>query len=477
MINKVLHVCTECYPVAKAGGMADVVGSLPKYQLEYDWEPAVIIPKYKLPWFSKNESEVVYQSGFLMEGNEVGFKILKYDKTDLPFTLYAIDIPELYDRASIYLNEFGHGFSDEPERNVAFQRSVLDWLARSDERFDLIHCHDHQVGFIPFLIAEVQEFESIRDIPCFYTIHNGAYNSRYPWNRMDLLPSFKASERNKIDWDGHIDAATAALRYAGHINTVSPSYLEELKSFMPVLAYMSEQYPEKFSGTLNGIDEETWDPKTDSLIETNLKISVDKFKKENKSSILSDLYHINDIPLISFIGRFAHQKGGDLLVPSIEKILARFGFVNFYILGSGDKFLEHQVQHLRDRYSERVACYIGYNETLAHKIYAASDFIVMPSRFEPCGLNQMFGMRYGSLVIARKTGGLSDTVIDFEKGGLGISFKYDSVDDLTKAMSRALHLYKDRATFRKLRNRAMKKNFSWSKSAKEYTNIYNRLIK
>lgn len=477
-MKKVLHISTECYPAAKAGGMADVVGSLPKYLAKQSWNAAVVTPRYKLKWFDQQTFRNVYSGSFEMEGQMTLFDVFKAKKGTLPYDYYCIEILGRFDRDSIYLNEFGHGFHDEAERNVSFQRSVLGWLSdkKTKTAFDLFHCHDHQVGFIPFMIKKVPAYSAIKDIPTYYTIHNGAYNSKYPWSRLDLLPKFKVNDSQYIEWDGHMDASAAAMRFADHVNTVSPSYLEELKAQLPTLQFMSEKEPDKFSGTLNGIDNEVWNPKTDTLLSNKLTTTIDQFKKVNKAEVLDGLYRLNDIPLIGFIGRFAHQKGGDLLVPAIERILARFGFVNFFILGSGDQFIENKVQELRDRYPERVACFIGYNEALAHKIYASSDFIVMPSRFEPCGLNQMFAMRYGALAIARKTGGLKDTVIDFEDEGVGISFNYDSVEDLINAMARAMHLYKDQKKFKKLRSKAMKLDFSWDKSAKEYIEVYNDLV-
>ncbi len=477
-MKKVLHISTECYPAAKAGGMADVVGSLPKYLIKQGWNTAVITPRYKLPWFDQQVFRNVYSGSFDMEGQMTLFDVYKAKKGTLPYDYYCIEILGRFDRDSIYLNEYGHGFHDEAERNVSFQRSVLQWLSdkKNKTSFDLLHCHDHQVGFIPFMVKKVPTFESIKDIPIYYTIHNGAYNSKYPWGRLDLLPKFDATDSQFIEWDGFIDASAAAMRFADHVNTVSPSYLEELKDQLPSMKFMSDKEPKKFTGTLNGIDNEVWNPKTDVLLTNKLTTTVDQFKKVNKGEILEGLYRLDGIPLIGFIGRFAHQKGGDLLVPAIERILVRFGFVNFFILGSGDHFIEQKVQELRDRYAERVACFIGYNETLAHKIYAASDFIVMPSRFEPCGLNQMFAMRYGALAIARKTGGLKDTVVDFELGGVGVSFDYDSVEDLINAMSRAMHLYKDQKRFKKLRSKAMKLDLSWDKSASEYSMNYKRLI-
>jgi len=474
--NKVLHISTECYPVAKAGGMADVVGSLPIYQASQGWIPSVVTPRYLLPWYEKHTFRKVHSGSFKMEESEVHFDVLRVKKDSLPFDYFAIDLPGLFDRDSIYLGADGHGFGDEAERNLAFQRAVLTWLSSSKASFDLLHCHDHQVGFIPFFIKHVAEFQSLKDIPTFYTIHNGAYNSRYAWSRRGLLPDFDINMRQQLDWDGAIDSVATAMRFADHINSVSPTYLEEMKAGLAPLQFMSKKEPHRFSGILNGIDNDVWDPKSDELLTNHYNDSWDSFKEANKKEILTGLYRSHDVPLISFIGRFAHQKGADLLVPAIEMVLSKFGFVNFFILGSGDNFIEKKVQELRDKYAERVACYIGYNEALAHKVYAASDFLVMPSRFEPCGLNQMFAMRYGTIPIARMTGGLVDTVVDFDNGGVGVAFEYDSIGDLALALSRALLLYKDQERFIKVREEATNKDYSWTNSAKQYANIYNELI-
>lgn len=473
----VLHISTECYPAAKAGGMADVVGALPLFQKKYDWHPSVVIPMYRLPWFDNYEFESIYKDTLNMNFVEYNYEVLRCLNSALGFEFYCISQAELFDRDSIYLNEYGHGFHDEAQRNMGFQRSVLQWLQNTTVKFDLLHCHDHQTGFIPFMIKHCSEYRALSYIPTFYTIHNGAYNSRYDRSQKTLLPHFDNALLSDIEWDKAIDSVACALKYSDHINAVSPTYLQELKGDMAPLQVALEQSPNKFSGILNGIDEELWDPKTDERIPYHLGKSWDTFKAKNKQDLLNGLYRVKDVPLFSFIGRFAHQKGADLLAPSIERILSRFGFSNFFILGSGDKYLEHQIQSLRDKYPERVACYIGYNEDVAHQVYAASDFLLMPSRFEPCGLNQMFAMRYGAIPIARKTGGLKDTVIDFEQGGAGVSFDYDSSEDLMHAMARGLHLYRNQKEFKKVRKKGIAQDYSWKKSTQEYTHIYNHLIK
>ncbi len=475
-MKKAIYVSTECYPAAKAGGMADVVGALPKYLPAHGWEADVIIPRYDLPWINGQKLQQEHSGKVKLESWTEAYDILKIDGV-LPYTLYLVDIPALFFRNSVYLDDNGQGFHDEAERNMAFQVAVLDWLAKSGISYDLVHCHDHQTGFIPFLMKHGDNFKSLRTTPSFYSIHNGAYNSRYSWSRQGLLPSFDPKYHSAIDWNNAIDALATSLRFADHVNTVSPSYLEEMKADVAPLRMFAKSEPTRFSGILNGIDEEVWDPRNDRLISHPLGKSWETFKKKNKKDILQGLFRTEDIPLMGFIGRFAYQKGGDLLVPAIERILSRFGFVNFYVLGSGDKHIEYLVQNIRDRFPERVACYIGYNETLAHKIYAASDFILMPSRFEPCGLNQLFAMRYGALPIARQTGGLRDTVVDFESDGCGVGFTYASTDDLTLAMARGLHLYKDQKRFRSIRLKASKLNYSWSRSAAEYVDKYNQISK
>ncbi len=476
MSKSVLHISTECYPAAKAGGMADVVGALPLYLTEHGWTPSVIIPKYNLKWFKNQVFKEVYSDVLNMDFVEYKYSIQKCQSKDLGYDFYCVDIPVLYDRESVYLGDDGHGYADEAQRNVALQRCTLQWLEHSDMQVDLIHCHDHQTGFVPFMIKHGYGYESLRHIPTFYTIHNGAYNSRYGWNQKTLLVDFPAELEMTIDWHFAMDAVAAAMRYADHVNAVSPTYLEELKTSLAPLKINMDIDPSRFSGILNGIDDQTWDPKKDDLLPHKLGRSWDTFKKKNKMALLpADIYRAEDVPLISFIGRFAHQKGADLLAPAIERILARFGFVNFFILGSGDKFLEQMVQSLRDRYPERVACYIGYNEAVAHQVYAASDFLLMPSRFEPCGLNQLFSMRYGTIPVARKTGGLRDTVIDYTEGGAGISFEWDSVDDLIGAISRSLQLYRATKEFKEVRDRGIQQDNSWNNSAKTYAEIYNEL--
>jgi starch synthase len=474
-VKKVLHISTECYPVAKAGGMADVVGALPLYQKKLGWEPSVIIPRYDLKWYQDKTFKEVYSDTLTMEGQQYDFSIVQCIDHNIDYHLYLVDLPELFMRDSIYLNDEGYGFHDEPERNMGFQRATLQWLSNTKEAFDLLHCHDHQTGFIPFMIQHGTEYKRLSKTPTVYTVHNAAYNSRYPWERKTLLPKFKEALIPSIDWDNCFDAVASAMRYAAHVNTVSPSYLTELLASMKPLKIIYGLEPDKFSGILNGIDAQTWDPKKDERIPHKLGRSWDTFKNKNKSALLSTLYRAEDVPMISFIGRFAHQKGADLLRPVIEQILTRFGFVNFFILGSGDRHLEHSIQGLRDRHPERVGCYIGYNEDVAHQVYAASDFILMPSRFEPCGLNQMFAMRYGTIPIARATGGLKDTVIDFESGGTGISFTHDTPHDLSQAISRAMYLIKDKDLFKTVRDKAIAQNYSWEASTKTYISTYNRI--
>jgi len=472
-VKKVLHISTECYPVAKAGGMADVVGALPLYQHKLGWAPSVVIPRYDLKWHRDKEYETVYTDTLTMEGRQYDYTIEKCLNHGINYELYLVDLPQLFMRNSIYLNDDGHGFHDEPERNMGFQRAILQWLSNTKVSLDLLHCHDHQTGFIPFMIKHAKVYNRLNNVPTVYTIHNAAYNSRYPWSRKKLLPDFNDSLIPSIDWDNCFDAVATAMRYADHVNAVSPTYLLELLQSMKPLKIIYDIDRDKFSGILNGIDTQTWNPRTDPRIPHKLGRSWNTFKTKNKRALLTSLYRAEDIPLISFIGRFAHQKGADLLRPVIEQILTRFGFVNFFILGSGDRHLEHSIQGLRDRYPERVGCYIGYNEDVAHQVYAASDFILMPSRFEPCGLNQMFAMRYGTIPIARAIGGLRDTVIDFESGGAGISFTHANIHDLGQAISRALYLVKDQELYQTVRDKAISENYSWEASTKTYISIYN----
>jgi len=472
---KVLHVSSECYPAAKAGGMGDVVGSLPKYLKKYGVDASVVIPKYAMSWFKDKAYETIYSGSFYQLGDHVQFGIQKVRKHGLDFDFYVIDIPGKFDRNSVYLAADGEGFRDEVQRNLAFQRAVLMWLNDESSDYDLVHCHDHMTGLIPFFMKFGYEFRSLQEMPSFFTIHNAAYYGMFSWKNLQILPPFEGRHAGLLDWDDAIHSLASAVRCANMVNTVSPSYMEEIINVNNSLAYLFQAEKGKCIGILNGIDNDEWNPKTDALVRYNQVKTMDDFKKKNKKLFAEEHGLDPNKPWFSFIGRFSQQKGVDTLAPAIRELLKRGNEACFIILGSGDKKLEYEISSIET--PGIVKTFIMYNEAIAHEIYACSDFMLMPSRFEPCGLNQMFAMRYGTVPVVRATGGLRDTVHESPENGTGFLYHESSVWDLAQAMNRALETYKDTSSFKKLRTRCTRKNFSWDKSAEEYANQYKKLVR
>jgi len=254
--------------------------------------------------------------------------------------------------------------------------------------------------------------------------------------------------------------------------------MQELVADLGSLTPLINEEKDKCTGILNGIDDKVWDPLNDPLLDHHLKKEDwDTFKKKNKGSLCKKVKLGKNRMLLSFIGRFAFEKGADLLAPAIEQYLKRERDINFMILGSGDTRIEKDVIALAKKYPKNVACSIAYDEKLAREIYAGSDFLIMPSRFEPCGLNQMFCMRYGTVPVVRSIGGLKDTVPDIEEGGNGIAFADASSIDILLALTRASKLYVDKKKFVNLRNKIVKLDFTWSKSAQTYSSLYKKYIK
>jgi starch synthase len=475
---KVLHISSECYPAAKAGGMGDVVGALPNYLPAHNVRASVIIPKYKTKWIDDADCRRIYLGTINLDNKKVDFTIYEYKERKIRFPFYFIDIPGLFDREDIYLDTDGHGYKDEPERNVCFQRAVLQWLTYSEYQFDVLHCHDHMTGLIPFMIQRCYEFESLRQIPCFFTIHNGQYRGVFSWDRVGkYIPEYDMQHRGLLDWDNHINSLATAIKCAWAINTVSPTYMEEIIRDSDTLTPLYNSVKDKLYGIINGVDIIQWDPSYDIMLDHNLSdADWDKFKSENKKQLCKK-YNLNPkLPLIGFIGRFAHQKGADLLISALERVLSNGMHVSAMILGTGDKQIEQDFINLRDTYPENVAVEVAYNEKLSRHIYAATDFLIMPSRFEPCGLNQLFAMRYGSIPVVTAVGGLCDTVPDIRSDGNGISITNVTVDDITTGISRAVDLYNDENRYKKQRLKVTGLDFSWDNSAKHYSDLYKNFL-
>jgi starch synthase len=469
----VMHLSAECYPVAKVGGLGDVVGALPKYLRQAGVNASVVLPYYDRKFVQENIFDEVYKSSVNLGDRTFQYKILKEKTFKLGFELYLIYIPGLLDRKEIY------AYPDEIEQFITFQISFLDWISHTKQKPGLIHCHDHHTGLIPFMILHCDAFKSLAMIPTVCTIHNGQYQGWLDWNKVGYLPAFDLNKAGLLDWDSCINSLAASVKCCWKFTTVSPNYLKELSINSNGLEGLFAMEKAKGLGIINGIDTEVWDPANDPMTFEHYSIeSVDVGKKENKKQLCKQFGLTTTKPLIVFIGRLVGEKGAELLPDAISLFLKNYkNKANFLILGSGEPVVEQELKDLVSKYPKQYAAYIGYDEELSHRIYAAADFLMMPSRVEPCGLNQLYAVRYGTMPVVHSTGGLRDTVVDLEDvEGYGITFEVLSIPELVKALSRAVEIYKDKAAMSALRRKMMSLDFSWDRSAKEYIGLYTSLI-
>ncbi len=468
MSMKIMHVSAECYPIAKVGGLADVVGALPKYQNEIGANSSVIMPFYNNKFTQTHEFTSIYQAYLNLGNDEVKFKILKVDDSDLEFDIYFVDVAELLYTDYVYSE-------NDTDRFLAFQIAALDWILTLEEKPNYLHCHDHHTGLMPFMTQECYKYEALNTIPTITTIHNAQYQGWMPYDNLYKLPRFNIENVGLLMWDGMINPLAAAIKCAWRVTTVSPSYMEELKSNANGLESLLSHESSKAIGILNGIDSDVWNPDTDKYIIKNYKkTSVDSGKKANKEWLCTEFNLDKSKPLFAFIGRLVGEKGAELLPFALDYAL-RSKEISVIVLGSGAKETEHQLLELTTRHSGNYNAFIGYDEKLSHIIYAGADFLLMPSRVEPCGLNQMYALRYGTVPVVRRIGGLKDTVVDIIDHGFGICHNDVSVQDIVEAIHRGKDFYKQQKEFKTNRKHIMSIDHSWKVSAKAYINLYNSI--
>lgn len=466
---KIVHVSAECYPIAKVGGLADVVGALPKYQKAPNIVSLVIMPFYDNTFTRENVFSTLYRADLNLGDVAYEFKVLTLKTNTLDFDVFFIDVPELL------FKEFVYSF-DDTERFLAFQIAALDWILTWETYPDIIHCHDHHTGLIPFMLQESYKYETFRRIPNVLTIHNAQYQGWFSHQKVNLIPAFDFNRVGLLDWDGNINPLATAIKCAWRVTTVSPSYMEELKIRANGLESLLSSESNKCSGILNGIDWNVWNPETDNYIVENYNAqTVESGTAANKRH-LCDTFNLDiEKPLFIFIGRLVEEKGSDLF-PEAFKLALEKNNASILLLGSGNPFVENQLEALKNDHAGTYNAFIGYDEKLSHIMYAGADFLLMPSRVEPCGLNQMYALRYGTIPIVRRIGGLKDTVIDIsENNGFGICHEHTSVLEITQAIERAIALYENQPQYKTLRRSIMGIDHSWNVSAQEYINLYNSI--
>lgn len=471
---KVLYAASEAVPFCKTGGLADVAGSLPPALAAQGVETAVILPLYRLvkERFADQLTFLCYDYVDLAWRHAYcGLFSLKKDGV----TWYFLDNEQYFGRPELY------GCADDGERFGFFSRAVVKMLDHLDFWPDVIHCNDWQTALIPIYLKDdgVRE-ERYRSVRTVLTIHNIEYQGRYdPY----CLGGLFGLDRGWVDdgtllLDGDLNLLKGAILTADAVNAVSPTYAQELKN--PYFAHRMEgiltQCGYKLSGVLNGIDMKLYDPAADPRIAANYTAEDVSGKAADKAALQKalGLRPEPETPIIAMVSRLVTHKGLDLIREVMGDIMELP--VQFVLLGSGDAAYEDFFRHAAERWPERMAIRLGYDEALSMAIYAGADLFLMPSRSEPCGLSQMIAMRYGTVPIVRETGGLKDTVQPYEAwrdAGTGFTFANYSSADMLHVLREAAYLYKDYPdAFARLRRRAMERDFSWNRSAGDYLKIY-----
>lgn len=469
---EIIHVSAECYPVAKAGGLGDVVGALPKYQVKAGHIAKVVMPMYRTKFLYENDWTVDFKGQANLGNWFFDYTVIKESSNKLGYDLYLIDINGLLDRQKIY------GYDDDAERFTAFQIAFVNWMIHWEHQPDVIHCHDYHTGLIPFMMQYCYDYNGLKRIPSVITIHNAQYQGWMGWEKSRYIPRWDLWKRGMLDWNDNINPLASGIKCASKVTTVSWSYMDELRISSNGLEKLFEFERGKCVGILNGIDNEVWNPATDKYLEHHFSVkNVATGKKKNKA-VLCERFGLDpDKPLFVFIGRLVGEKAADILPYAIRLAIEQTqGQASFLVLGSGETAVEWEFQQMTEPYKGVFNVVIGYDETLSHLMYAGADFLLMPSRVEPCGLNQMYSMRYGTVPIVRSTGGLQDTVVDMgDPDGFGIRFNHATPEDVNYSIGRAVSVYQDSTHLEWMRKRMMQIDHSWESTVDEYTNVYKSL--
>jgi starch synthase len=479
---KILFVSSEVTPFAKTGGLADVSGSLPVALKSLGHQLVVVMPLYRS---IKEGSFDLKPFGKLLsipfKGQELKSGVFTA-KLKGNIRVYFIQREEFFDRSDLYGTSKGD-FFDNPERFVFFSRCVLELAKLIGFQPDIIHCHDWQTSLVPVYLKSLYQndpyFKRTRSV---FTIHNLAYQGVFPKGVMEIseLPLELFSMKG-LEFYGKMNFMKGGIVFSDVITTVSEKYAQEIQTpeYGHGLEGVLQDRHTSLHGILNGVDYSLWNPKTDPYIAANFD-SRDLSGKKKCKIDLSRIFRLkgsSEYPVLGIVSRLAGQKGFDILAEAMEELLKLD--LKLVILGTGDAKYEKQFVALGKKHPGRLGVKIGFDNVLAHKIEAGSDMFLMPSKYEPCGLNQMYSLKYGTIPIVRATGGLDDTIQNFDPGtGKGNGFKFVdySAGALLEETKRALEVYRDNKTWVKLVKDAMRMDFSWKKSAQKYEKIYGQAL-
>ncbi len=464
-------VASEATPFCKTGGLADVVGSLPASLKKRGEEVAVVLPAYRVNRYPAPLREV-YKDLRISLGK--GYAVDLYECVEGGVPFYFVDCPELFDRNGIY-NEHGRDYADNHLRYAVLSMAAIE-VARRIFRPHIVHCHDWQTGLVPLYIRQFFHNDpTFMAARVLFTIHNLGYQDSTPPSAMpDIAIDPRHFHQNGVEHEGRVNLLKAGIMFSDQISTVSPTYAREIQT--PEHGFgldgLLRWQAGRLTGIVNGVDYEEWNPETDRHLAKNFSVDDLSGKRDCKRALLQEfgLPADNlDRPLIGMVSRFADQKGFDLIA-EVAHQLARFD-LQLLVLGSGEERYEWLFRNLAGAYPRKFGNWIGFNNGVAHRVEAGADMFLMPSRYEPCGLNQIYSLRYGTLPIVRATGGLDDTI------GEGTGFKFWDYAGwaLLSAVEYAMRTYADRDKWLAMMRNAMLEDWSWNASAAEYSALYRRM--
>jgi len=485
-VRKILFASSEVYPLIKTGGLADVSASLPIALQQHGEDVRIVLPAYRQCLEALGEINTIAE--IKLDGFHMPVEILQSTLPDSDVILWLINSPHHFDRdGGPYGNHSDGDWPDNAARFALFSRAIaaiamnqlgLDWQA------DVLHCNDWQTGLAPALLSQYADRPKT-----VFTIHNLAYQGLYSRDVFDSLDldadTFWHSEG--LEFYDQLSFMKGGLSYADHVTTVSPTYAQEICGYEfgygleGLLSYRAEQG--RLTGIINGIDEQEWNPETDPYINQTFSTKKLKNKLKNKAALQQHfLLPVKEQSLVlGLISRLVAQKGIDLTLEAIAHILEAGANIQLVCLGSGEPDFEHDLRVLRARFPDKVAIHIGYDEALAHQIEAGADVFLMPSRFEPCGLNQLYSLRYGTLPLVRNTGGLADTIVDAtednrrDETANGFKFEKSNSEELEQTIYRAIDMHQRPRIWRKMMITAMAQDVSWENSASSYQALYDNL--
>jgi len=477
---KIVFVASECVPFSKTGGLADVVGALPKCLAGRGHEVSVVLPRYR----KTPAGPVLLRNLSIPVGEELHFPDIQDGRAQEGVRYFFVDYPPFFDREGLYVDG-GADYPDNAQRFALFARAALELMKRTGVP-ELIHCHDWQSALVPVLLkSQHAKDPALGRVPVVFTVHNLGYQGLFPRQTLAALGLPESLfTMEALEFYGQVNLLKGGLVFADFVSTVSRKYAQEIQTeeYGHGLDGVIRQRAATVTGIVNGVDYSEWSPETDKFLAANYSVEKLDGKRACKKDLLEQFrLPAADLkkPLVGIVSRFATQKGFDLIAEVADELMEND--LKVVALGTGEPEFEQLFRELAERFPKKFAVRIAYDNALAHKIEGGSDMFLMPSRYEPCGLNQIYSLKYGTVPVVRATGGLDDTIEPFDsRTGRGTGFKFAEYagEALLDCVKQAVHVYgRNPEAWRRLMENGMRKDFSWNASAADYERLYQQVVK